>query len=70
MYIKILNLINKKIRINTLGGRSFFWIEKKGDKFQIINSSNNIYPVDSLLFQLVLQRYNSLKIKDRFKRNC
>jgi hypothetical protein len=67
MYNKILNQINKKIKIKTLGGRSSFWVEKIGNKFQIINSSNNIYPVDSSLFQLVFQRYKALNIEDRFK---
>ena len=67
MYNKILNQINKKIKIKTLGGRSYFWVEKIGNKFQIINSSINIYLVDSSLFQLVFQRYKALKIDDRFK---
>jgi hypothetical protein len=67
MYNKILNQINKKIKIKTLGGQSFFWVERIGNKFQIINSSNNIYPVDSVLFKLVFQRYNKLAFEDKFK---
>ena len=67
MYNKILNQINKKIKVKTLGGQSYFWVEKIENRFQIINSSNNIYPVDSSLFQLVFKRYKGLKIEDRFK---
>ena len=67
MYNKILKQINKKVKISTLGKKSFFWLDKKGSELQIINSSNNKYSIDLKLFQLVLQRYNSLNIEDRFK---
>ena len=67
MYNKILSQLNKKIKIKTLGGKSFFWVERIENKFKIINSSNNIYPVDSVLFHLVFQRYNTLEFIDRYK---
>ena len=67
MYNKILNQINKKIKVKTLGGRSYFWVEKIENSLQIINSSNNIYPVDSPLFHLIFQRFKALNIEDRFK---
>ena len=50
MYNKILSLINKKVKIQTLGKRSFFWVERNGNVFQIINSKNKTYPIDIELF--------------------
>jgi 2-hydroxy-3-keto-5-methylthiopentenyl-1-phosphate phosphatase len=67
MYTKILSQLNKKIKIQSLGKRSFFWAEKNGNVFQIINSKNKTYPVDLELFKLILERYKSLKIEIRFK---
>ena len=67
MYNKILSLINKKVKIQTLGKRSFFWVERNGNVFQIINSKNKTYPIDLELFKLILERYKYLKIEIRFK---
>ena len=67
MYNKILSLTKKNVKIQTLGKRSFFWVERNGNIFQIINSNNKTYPIDLELFELVLERYKSLKIEIRFK---
>ena len=67
MYNKILSQLTKKIKILTLGKTSFFWVERNGNIFQIINSKNKTYPVDLELFKLILERYKSLKIEIRFK---
>ena len=66
MYNKILSQLTKKIKIQTLAKRSFFWVERNGNIFQIINSKNKTYPVDLELFKLILERYKSLKIEIRF----
>ena len=67
MYNKILSQLNKKIKIQTLGKRSFFWVERNWNIFQIINSENKTYPVDLKLFKLILERYKSLRIEIWFK---
>ena len=40
MYNKILSQLTKKIKIQTLGKRSIFWVERNGNIFQLINSKN------------------------------
>jgi len=67
MYNKILSHLKKKIKLQTLGKRSHFWIEKDGSILQIINSKNKAYPVDLEFFKIILKRYNSLEIEIRFK---
>jgi hypothetical protein len=67
LFKKLLITHTAKKRYLTLGGRSFFYVHSNEDLLIITNSKNKIYLVDKFLFNLIFDRYYSLKEIYRFK---
>ena len=66
MFINVKQYILENDSFNTLKNRSRFRVNVIGDLLVITNSSGSQYKVTELLFNKVLQRFNTLNQNDRF----
>jgi hypothetical protein len=63
LFIQALKTHIRKKKYTTLGGRSFFYVLKKGDEIEITNSTGKVRFIDEKEFNRVLKRFKLLSEK-------
>ena len=67
---RLLNIVGSKVKgriFNTLGKRSTFTAENHNNRLIIINSRGNEYEVKEEMARVVLKRYDTSPIEDKYR---
>jgi hypothetical protein len=63
IFLEIQKGHKKKKKYQTLGGRSYFFVQTKGDEIEITNSNGKVKSIDKNVFNSVFKRYKFLSDK-------